>query len=156
MARRTVEELDYDMTTKTKLCTSCGDRKNFSKFGKHQKTVDGIQSLCKKCQYPKNLEHRKRNLKKQKVRSREHYLQSTYGISQVEYLTMVEEVGGRCSICGKEDKLYVDHDHSTGAIRGLLCHTCNAGLGLFYDDVDNLRSAIKYLLLEEYDEDHKL
>ncbi len=56
----------------------------------------------------------------------------------------------KCAICKVEDSelnrvLSVDHDHSTGKIRGLLCHHCNTGLGLFRDNPELLRRAISYL-----------
>lgn len=52
---------------------------------------------------------------------------------------------GVCTICKTEGKLHVDHDHSTGLTRGLLCHSCNVGLGHMRDSPDILRSAIAYL-----------
>lgn len=63
---------------------------------------------------------------------------------------------GKCAICGKgpggmsntKKRLVVDHNHKTGKIRGLLCGSCNIGLGHFKDNVEILKSAIKYLLLE--------
>lgn len=61
--------------------------------------------------------------------------------------------GNVCAICGGTDKkkrLAIDHDHSSGQIRGLLCGKCNASLGLFRDSVDILRSAIKYLKESEH------
>ena len=52
----------------------------------------------------------------------------------------------KCAICQKSDlRLSVDHCHSTGQIRGWLCHNCNVGLGHFKDDTDLLRAAINYL-----------
>lgn len=57
-----------------------------------------------------------------------------------------EEQGGQCAICGvSPDKLYLDHCHTTGKIRGLLCSSCNTGLGMFKDHTGNLRSAADYL-----------
>jgi hypothetical protein len=57
---------------------------------------------------------------------------------------------GRCEICGdKPDEgqrdLNMDHDHASGAFRGMLCDNCNSGLGRFKDDPERLKSAIQYL-----------
>ncbi len=53
--------------------------------------------------------------------------------------------GESCAICGGTFMLALDHDHSTGALRGWLCKSCNNAIGLFRDDVDLLGRAIKYL-----------
>ena len=50
----------------------------------------------------------------------------------------------KCSLEGK-GKRHIDHDHQTGEFRGVLCNTCNPALGLFKDDVELLKRAIKYL-----------
>lgn len=59
------------------------------------------------------------------------------------------EVGGACEICGKRfttiDKPQKDHDHKTGAQRGLLCMHCNTAIGKFNDDPELLLRAIQYL-----------
>ena len=57
--------------------------------------------------------------------------------------------GGGCFICGSEHRLAVDHDHSTGRIRGLLCGNCNMAIGLLGDDTARLRAAIAYLSPKE-------
>lgn len=73
-----------------------------------------------------------------------------YGITQADYDRMLDEQGGVCLICagtrpdGKP--LYVDHCHTSGAVRGLLCTQCNTGLGMFSDDPDRLLAAAAYLL----------
>lgn len=86
--------------------------------------------------------------------SQTYALQKRYGISTVEYLAMMEAQGGRCAICGETPdpnakkgrrRLGVDHDHTTGAVRGLLCFPCNVGLGNFKDNVDVMSRAIAYL-----------
>jgi hypothetical protein len=58
--------------------------------------------------------------------------------------------GGVCAICSAPDeslkkRLCVDHCHTTGAVRGLLCDNCNTALGKFRDNADTLRRAITYL-----------
>jgi hypothetical protein len=67
-----------------------------------------------------------------------------------KYNTMLSSQNNCCCICGRhmsefKYNLAVDHDHSTGRARGLLCNNCNNGLGRFQDDIDILASAISYL-----------
>jgi hypothetical protein len=78
------------------------------------------------------------------------HLRRTYGISLEEYEAMAESQGFVCAIChkpnhSKKGQLHVDHSHSTGAIRGLLCFGCNNGLGAFKDNPELLLAAINYL-----------
>lgn len=58
---------------------------------------------------------------------------------------MVINQNNKCLICCKVKKLVVDHDHNTGLVRGLLCDTCNRGIGYLKEEVEILRNAIKYL-----------
>jgi hypothetical protein len=80
-------------------------------------------------------------------------LTKLYGLSKEQYDLMLSEQNHSCYICGIKDidcpksVLHVDHDHSTGKIRGLLCHHCNTGLGHFKDNVELLQKAIEYLNL---------
>lgn len=74
-----------------------------------------------------------------------------YGLTAEEYKQLIDKQGGKCAICGANignaegDRLYVDHDHATGKVRGLLCTNCNLGLGKFQDSVQLLQKAILYL-----------
>ncbi len=100
-------------------------------------------------------EIRKRTDAKRKQVRREKELENKYGITYSEYLSMLESQDGVCSICGRPEKLLgkggctrplnVDHCHTTGKVRGLLCASCNLALGNLEDSVDYLRAAIKYL-----------
>lgn len=76
-----------------------------------------------------------------------------YGISQEIYDSIAALQCGRCAICdltpepigGKKVGLFVDHDHETGLVRGLVCNGCNVGLGNFKDSAQRLRLAAQYL-----------
>lgn len=80
--------------------------------------------------------------------TRKENLKSKYGITLEAYDLFFEAQQGRCAICGNKQRnkrLAVDHDHQTGKVRGLLCVSCNMGLGCFKDHIDYLSKAITYL-----------
>lgn len=74
-----------------------------------------------------------------------------YGTTTVELLKFADRQKDLCAICqrslktGERNAIHVDHDHATGAIRGLLCGGCNNGLGQFNDDPNLLVAATNYL-----------
>jgi len=73
-------------------------------------------------------------------------LKNRYGIDLIAYENMYEEQTGCCQICNTpHDTLHVDHDHSSGNVRALLCASCNKGLGMFKDNIEHLQKAIAYL-----------
>mgnify|MGYP002639360829 CR=1 FL=1 len=82
------------------------------------------------------------------------YYRNAYGVGVAEVRRIKESQGGKCAICLGEgfkmrgvhkSALNLDHCHTTGAVRGLLCHNCNRGIGLLQDDPDYLRRAIEYV-----------
>lgn len=87
-------------------------------------------------------------------RRRNYQLQWMYGISEQDYDRMFQGQGGLCAICGHPEskgrgagagRLCVDHCHTTGVVRGLLCTLCNSAIGKLRDDPAILRNAIAYL-----------
>lgn len=75
-----------------------------------------------------------------------------YGLTGPEYEQLLKDQNNSCWIClashnpdQKRGRLYVDHDHKTGKVRGLLCGGCNSALGHFKDNVEILEKAIQYL-----------
>ena len=81
-------------------------------------------------------------------------LRDSFGLSLDEYEKMLKTQNGKCAICnqpethqrnGKLKALAVDHNHKSGAIRGLLCSDCNTGIGKLKDDPSILRLAAQYL-----------
>lgn len=74
-----------------------------------------------------------------------------YGITIKQHDDMLEAQGGKCAICGcppeqsTKGALAVDHCHTTGKVRGLLCGNCNAGIGHLRDSLELIRAAGAYL-----------
>jgi hypothetical protein len=83
-------------------------------------------------------------------RARDSQLKKNYGITLDAYIKIFESQNNRCAICkspstGGKNDWHVDHDHSTGKVRGILCNHCNRGLGAFKDNASVLTDAINYL-----------
>lgn len=120
-----------------RTCTQCGESKSSSEFPQHTrngKTQKRYHSAsCRDC---KN------------VARRDQKLRQVYGISLEQYDAMLQGQNGGCAICGATPGLrshVVDHDHNTGQVRGLLCESCNNGIGRFQDNPALLRQAATYL-----------
>jgi hypothetical protein len=79
------------------------------------------------------------------VRQRRDYLKRTFGLTPERLEALVESQGGICAICRDAKPEHIDHDHGTGAIRGVHCGPCNMGLGLFKDEAARLEAAAAYL-----------
>lgn len=107
--------------------------------------------MCKPCDHEKQLEYRFRAMYRRYNPNRTETIKQ-HGITVKDYFEMLEAQKGKCAICSKEPtkrKLFIDHNHQTKEVRGLLCHHCNAGLGHFLDNVFLLANAIQYL--RQYD-----
>lgn len=92
----------------------------------------------------------KNNPGKSKATARNTVLKTKYGITLEDYNIMLFEQDGCCTICNTHHTeftkgLAVDHCHTTGKVRGLLCVQCNLALGNFKDDITLMKKAIKYL-----------
>ena len=117
-------------------------------------------SQTRKVYYLKTRDRRLALAKKAYVRNKDKHkdrsLKTLYGISLNDYREMKKEQKHVCAICKSKDTnkrtnaLCVDHCHSTNQVRGLLCTSCNFGLGSFNDNEELLANAIAYL--EQYKE----
>jgi|SRR5215831_9658156 len=82
---------------------------------------------------------------------RNHHYQRTnrllHGITEARYKQQLMQQLNKCEICEQDmaDEACVDHSHATGQVRGLLCTSCNGGIGFFKDDILLLRRAVRYL-----------
>ena len=145
----------------TKRCPRCEQDKFVSAFGKDKTKKTGLSSYCLDCananrktNYAKNPDNEKQKLtayyNANKERARHYSLKALYGLSAEAYRDMLAQQNNSCKICKTHQnnlkrKLFVDHCHETGKVRGLLCQYCNTMLGNAKDNVLVLQSAINYL-----------
>ncbi len=129
------------MCEKTKICVLCKVEKYLSEFYKHKSGRHGVDNRCKIC----FTAYRKDYYKDKPEKLREIKVKCLYGLEADEYKKLKKDQKNICKICGKKTKLYVDHNHDTGKVRGLLCHKCNTGIGLLNDNLELLEKAVKYL-----------
>lgn len=120
------------MIALNKTCTRCRVDKPLDTvhFPPHNRTKSGFDSWCRTCRASYRSEI-----------SRGKYRGSISDTDLKDLKTTTTE----CVICGSEEPLVVDHDHNSGAIRGMLCNHCNRGLGHFRDDPTLLEFAAQYL-----------
>ena len=140
-----------------KICQICNQELSLFEFPKGKLRKDGsynYRPTCKNCTVKQNLDHyhNKGGKEKQKQRSFKNNLKK-YGITPENYKELFTKQEGKCAICSSSEvsvarrsyNLFVDHDHKTGKVRGLLCHHCNTGLGHYRDNTVILQKAIEYL-----------
>tara|TARA_R110002096_G_scaffold45582_1_gene122318 strand:- start:51 stop:491 length:441 start_codon:yes stop_codon:yes gene_type:complete len=135
----------------TKKCSKCGETKRLTKFNKREASKDGLTAQCTLCLNTKAMQIRAARTDT----TRGYNLKQRFNMSINEYNVIFLKQKGKCAICGRAETirdvkgnikwLSVDHNHDTGAIRGLLCQSCNTGIGKLGDSVKVLKSAIKYL-----------
>ena len=136
----------------SKTCTLCKESKPISEFSKRKGYKDGIYSRCKNCQRKYNRDWC-RNVEpiKKKEKGRRNKLKQSYGITLEQYESLLRAQNHKCAICEKDEtqvqrnRLFVDHCHVTGVVRGLLCHPCNSAIGFLKDSVETALKAATYL-----------
>lgn len=144
---------------KNKYCPECNwwlPIENFKKLTTKSalnKSDDGYYWCCMSCFKEKEFigteKPNRKNRRRHKRAIRLISIASKYSLNEDDYISIVTEQNNLCAICKtkQENKvLCVDHDHTTGLVRGLLCGNCNIGLGNFKDNPKILDSAIAYLL----------
>lgn len=141
-----------------KRCADCERILDVKSFSKAAQALDGLQHACRTCQAVRRAEYYAKNRKRDNSRrvaahdsaaQRERSLRKRYGIGQAEYDTLLISQGGHCAICPAVPgarPLHIDHCHSTGIIRGLLCPKCNTVAG-YIEDQDLVEAVKRYLQL---------
>ena len=139
-------------------CTYCGEEKTTEHFYPLPDRKSGWSSRCRPCkrEYARDAaaKYRKRYPERARESSDRARMKCLFGITPEDYDRLHESQNGLCAVChrpesavlhGKVKRLAIDHDHETGAIRGLLCTRCNTALGLLQDDLDNIAALWAYL-----------
>lgn len=119
-----------------KECGKCKEIKSIDCFNNDKYTVTRKTSYCTKCIKNKYTKEENRNFT----------LKSRYNINLNIYTEMYTRQNGKCDICKNSfDNLVVDHCHASTNVRGLLCNSCNSGIGFLKDNIEILNNAINYL-----------
>lgn len=147
-------------------CSKCQHLKPVDKFAKDPSRTSAPHSRhCKACQSPRWKEYYVSDSEGHKSRARERYRQNKeeyriratlrkFNIDRDTYTRLMADSNNVCAICQKPSndkrngvlkRLNIDHNHSTGKVRGLLCQFCNTGIGMFLDNIELLAKAINYL-----------
>lgn len=137
--------------TLLRTCRTCGVEKSVDDYYTTTNNRRGKTYLfldCKICHCDKNKARRKVNPTPYRAIEQRSQKLRAYGLTLEAWQDLFDKQGGLCAICrGDNDgrTLHVDHCHTTGAVRGLLCSRCNRGIGNFHDDPDRLMVAAYYL-----------
>lgn len=129
-------------------CKDCGleafTEEDLSLFRTDNTMKYNRANLCKVCNY-------KRPYNRNEENRLNHYYKKTYGMSLQNVKDTINQQNNKCKICGKEEgasrmeKFVVDHCHTKGNVRGIICGKCNTALGLVNDDTTILQNMISYL-----------
>lgn len=157
----------------TKKCCRCKKVLPIGSFTKLSSSKDGHRCDCKACNNAKQTKYRREypekvriskkrayskwkknqteaDRKKKRKYHRTHKLKTKYGITLAQFNWLLEKQKFLCAICSKKidpdsRQTAIDHDHETGEIRGILCRSCNRGLGLLGDTKQSIKEAHNYL-----------
>lgn len=154
-----MRKIELDDTGK-KQCPRCGERKLEDQY--YERKSGGTQSWCKACIKDKATVRRSADTEKHNAQTREWYLRNqernrqkkmvywrkrAYGLEDDVFQELLKSQNFCCAICDEpfaEKRQYVDHCHSGGGVRGLLCNKCNIGLH-YVERTEYLEAAIAYL-----------
>ncbi|MFG2001357.1 endonuclease VII domain-containing protein [Spirillospora sp. NPDC048911] len=124
-----------------KYCPRCEETMPLEAFGRNRSQKSGLTAYCRPCHTAAMAEIKERTHGSE----RNYLLKRRYGITEQDVERMAAQQGDICVICLSGAAKHVDHDHTTGKVRGLLCFSCNGALGQFGDNPCHMRAAAAYL-----------
>lgn len=133
-------------------CSQCKEWKATSEFYRDSHNPHKYDYLCKKCKNAYVVQNRKKPevaaRRRERERTQKYWIKDRFGLTREQWESRLIAQEGLCACCfnlPNERGFYVDHDHTTGKIRGLVCQHCNTMLGMAQDDQERLRRGIEYL-----------
>ena len=161
------------MVDNMKTCKKCKVEKELNNFGRCSANKDGINNWCKPCNVDAVRQRRLANPTQRKEYNssvpdkiktysktyrtnnkearKNSLLKVRYGITLEQYNDLYQRQNAVCAVCHKPNSngkpLFVDHNHTTGQVRGLLCSTCNTALGMLQEDITIISNLAEYLKL---------
>ena len=137
--------------TMVQKCSLCKKEKPFPDFCLSRSRKIGLSSVCRPCTKIKSEEWRKKYPERFTSVVRRRNRLKKYGLTDAAFKALLSSQGSKCAVCRDEIsegsfRCHVDHDHDTGAVRGILCNKCNAGIGMLQESADVVRAALEYLL----------
>lgn len=149
-----------------KRCSTCKTEKPIAEFSRHRVYHDGLARTCRSCNNKRSAAYEQANKEALNVKQLARYhrdperyadrdLRKRFGVPLGWYAETLAAQDGQCAICGATEpggpakrtrRFHVDHCHTTGQVRALLCDGCNNGLGRFHDNPDVLRLAADYII----------
>lgn len=136
-----------DIRAGFRICTKCNERKTLDNFSKRSAHVTGYKGWCKACDKKAFDAYAEKNGDKLRASYRASYYKNEYGLNEELSKTLANPDTRvmSCPICRKTSRLVLDHNHTTGVTRELICSSCNSILGYAIESIDTLYEAIAYL-----------
>lgn len=137
----------------TKVCNGCGRELDLSCFknkngkpyyNKYKQDKENREHLK---EYSRNYQRKRLNINEGKFRGPDQLEkgQTKYTKSQIAKISRYGLTPDKCEVCGSISNLCIDHDHTTGKFRGVLCHSCNLALGHLHDNPEIICKLLNYL-----------
>ena len=145
----------------TKWCSQCQSYVPLDNFHKDSSNKYGLAYWCKPCAITSSRKNHKRRIKEEsayKEAKRNAYFKLKYGMTLEQRTDLLGKQNNACAICGVKlsesgTHTHVDHCHTTGKVRAILCTNCNRGLGHFQDNPELLLKAADYINQHSVSED---
>lgn len=134
-----------------KRCSKCKELKSLTEFHKSRTERLGLRSICKNCHKEYNRLYNKNNRDKRREHERCRTAKRRHGLSLYDIEFIILTQNNTCTICGNTfgigfEKPTIDHCHTTGEMRGIICNRCNILIGFAMDNPATLSCASEYLL----------